>query len=1143
MSKTLRVLIVEDSEDDACLMVRELERGGFDPQFERVTTAGAMRDALARQPWDVVLADYTLPDFNALEALGILQQNGLDIPFIVVSGSIGEDIAVAMMKRGAHDYLLKQNLARLVPAVERELADAETRHAARRTKDELRASEARFRVFVDHASDAFFLHDERGVILDVNQIACENLGYPREELIGMTPGQFDPDVSQAFSKEMLARLATGEIVTFESHHRRKDGTIFPVEVRCRALWQNGRLHAVSLAQDITERKQAEAALRENEARYRTLYNNTPVMLHSIDPQGRLISVSDYWLASLGYTREEVLGRQSTEFLTEASRRHAQEVVLPEFMKTGQCRDVGYQFVAKNGKVLDCLLSAVSERDANGQVLRSLAVIIDMTERKRAEEKLLELSRAVEQSPASVIITSREGRIEYVNPKFCEVTGYTVAEVLGQNPRILKSGKMPPETYRQLWDALAAGKEWRGEFLNQKKNGELYWESASISPIVNEAGVTTHYLAVKEDITERKQAEKALREAKEQLQYILDNTHDVIFQIDLMGNYIYGNAAAEQLTGYALPQLLQMNMLQLVAPEYHAAVSERLQMRRAGDELERSFEFEILHKDDRRIWVELVTDKVCDENGRLVAIQGVARDITGRKQADLQIREQAMLLDKAQDAIFVLDLDERITFWNHSAERIFGWTAEEAIGRTPADLRFTGVVSPQLKAALKETREHGEWIGELMEFTNAGKHIVVQARTTLIFDDQRRPKSILIIETDITEKKKLEEQFLRAQRLESLGTLAGGIAHDLNNVLAPLRMSVHLLKDEVKDDEARSLLDILETNVNRGADLVKQVLIFGRGLKGERIPVRLPQLVREIERIINETFPKSVEFEIHPRAGLWPVTGDATQLHQVLLNLCVNARDAMPQGGKLTIALENMMMDDNRVRLHPEAKPGAYVVISVSDTGTGIPADIQEKMFDPFFTTKAPDKGTGLGLSTSLGIVRSHGGFIACYSEVGRGTTFRVYLPASIPSTQTPAGAEDESGDPGKSKPMHGHNELVLVVDDEEHIRKVAQRMLKHFGYQTLLAANGAEAIELYRARQNEIAAVLTDMAMPVMDGPATILALKAINPQVKIIASSGLANQDDHQHAAELGIHHFISKPYTAETLVQVLHDMLRPEA
>jgi PAS domain S-box-containing protein len=1016
MKIKLRVLIVEDSEDDARLMFRELERGGFDPQSERVTTAGALRDALARQPWDVVLADYTLPDFNALQALRILQQSGLDIPFIVVSGSIGEDIAVAMMKRGAHDYLLKQNLARLVPAVERALADTETRRAARRVEDELRASEARFRVFVDHASDAFFLHDERGVILDVNQIACENLGYSREELIGMLPRQFDPDVNQAFSERILARLAAGGVVTFESHHRRKDGTVFPVEIRSRQFWQNGKLYSVSLARDITERK-------------------------------------------------------------------------------------------------------------------------------RSEEKLQELSSAVEQSPVSVIITNPEGRIEYVNPKFCEVTGYTVAEALGQNPRILKSGKMPPETYRQLWDALAAGKEWRGEFLNCKKNGEMYWESASISPIVNEAGVTTHYLAVKEDITERKQAEKALHEAKEQLQYILDNTHDVIFQIDLMGNYIYSNAAAEQLTGYPLSQLLQMNMLQLVAPEYHATVSERLQMRRAGTELERSFEFEILHQDGRRIWVELVTDKVCDEDGRLVAVQGVARDITERKQADLRIREQAMLLDKAQDAIFVLDLDERITFWNHSAQRIFGWTAEEAIGRTPADLRFTGTISPQLKAALKETWEHGEWMGELMEFSNAGKNVVVQARTTLIFDDQRRPKSILIIETDITEQKKLEEQFLRAQRLESLGTLAGGIAHDLNNVLAPLRMSVLLLKDEVKDDEARSLLDILEKNVNRGADLVKQVLIFGRGLKGQRIPVQPLPLIREIEQIINETFPKSVRFELHAGTGIWPVTGDATQLHQVLLNLCVNARDAMPQGGKLSIALENISMDDNRVRLHPEAKPGAHVVISVSDTGTGIPTDIQEKMFDPFFTTKGPDKGTGLGLSTSLGIVRSHGGFIACYSEVGQGTTFRVYLPASIPSAQTRAAAEGESGTPGKSKPMHGHNELVLVVDDEAPIRGVAQRMLRHFGYQTLLAANGTEAVELYRARQNEIAAVLTDMAMPVMDGPATILALKAINPHVKIVASSGLANQDDHQHAAELGIHYFLSKPYSAESLMQVLHNMLQPEA
>ena len=422
---------------------------------------------------------------------------------------------------------------------------------------------------------------------------------------------------------------------------------------------------------------------------------------------------------------------------------------------------------------------------------------------------------------------------------------------------------------------------------------------------------------------------------------------------------------------------------------------------------------------------------------------------------------------------------------------------------------------------------------MQEYTKDGKTVTVQGRCNLIRDEQDRPKSRLIINTDITEKKNLETQFLRSQRMEGIGALAGGIAHDLNNVLTPLLIAVQVLKEKFTDEDGQKLLQVLETNVQRGARLVKQVLAFGRGVTGERIAVNPKHIANEIKQIVHETFPKSVKFESHSPDDLWTITGDPTQLHQVLLNLCVNARDAMPKGGALAIHMENVIFDEVYAGMNLEARPGPYVCIKVEDTGTGIPKAIQDKIFDPFFTTKEPGKGTGLGLSTTLTIVKSHGGFIHCHSALGKGSTFEIYLPANA----TLVTVENVSAE--ESRLPRGHDELVLVVDDEEPIRNLAQKVLTRFGYRVLLAADGAEAVSLYAPRRNEIDVVITDMAMPVMDGTATIIALKAINSKVRIVSSTGLASDGGLAMAMNVGIQHFIPKPYTAETMLNTLHEVL----
>ncbi|PMB48736.1 hybrid sensor histidine kinase/response regulator [Fischerella thermalis CCMEE 5201] len=533
--------------------------------------------------------------------------------------------------------------------------------------------------------------------------------------------------------------------------------------------------------------------------------------------------------------------------------------------------------------------------------------------------------------------------------------------------------------------------------------------------------------------------------------------------------------------------------------------------------------------DREIDIEAMKAGAADylEKSQLAAplLERSIRYALERKQNEQKIREQAALLDVATDAIFVQDLDGKILFWNKAAEHLYKCKKEEAIGKKASELWQEKDLS-KLQAALSILMKNRAWEGELQQITKTGQEITVESRWTLVKDFDNTTQCFLVVNTDITQKKLLESQFLRAQRLESIGTLASGIAHDLNNVLAPILMTAQLLESQLDDERSKRLLPILISNAKRGANLVKQVLSFTRGMEGDRTLLQLKHIVREIQQVIRETFPKSIDVSTSIPPNLWTIYGDATQLHQVLMNLCVNARDAMPNGGTLTICAENFLVDENYARMHLDAQVGAYVAITVADTGVGIAPEILDRIFEPFYTTKEFGKGTGLGLSTVLGIVKSHGGFVNVYSEVGKGSQFKVFLPAQ----QTPESLEE----PEKELPI-GNGELILVVDDEDSIRDITKTSLETHNYKAITASDGIEAIALYAEHRDEISVVLTDMLMPSMDGLTTIRTLKKINPNVKIIAVSGLASTEKVNAAADIGVKAFLSKPYTAKQLLQTI--------
>ncbi len=492
----------------------------------------------------------------------------------------------------------------------------------------------------------------------------------------------------------------------------------------------------------------------------------------------------------------------------------------------------------------------------------------------------------------------------------------------------------------------------------------------------------------------------------------------------------------------------------------------------------------------------------------------------------KLSEQAALLDKARDAIVVRSLDHRVLFWNRGAERLYGWSAEEALGRDVSRLIYRD--PSRFLTASENTLARGEWTGEIEQIRRDGTDMVVEGRWTLVRDARGAPVSILAINTDISERKLLERQFLRAQRLESIGTLAGGIAHDLNNILVPITLGVDLLRNASLSPEERTLLSSIGGSARRAREMVKQVFTFARGVEGARVPVRVEEVVGEVRGIIERTFPKNLHIATEPLPAGLLILGDATQLNQVLINLCVNARDAMPRGGALKIRAGRRELNETEALRREAPAPGAYVLIEVEDTGCGMPAPVRDRIFEPFFTTKDMGHGTGLGLSTALGIVRSHGGFIHVESESGRGSRFQVYLPEAAPEICVD---ESETGADVDALPR-GSGEWILVVDDEATILEVTCHMLEAFGYRVVAARDGGEALAIFTARQREIALVLTDMLMPVMDGAALIAAVRRLRPGFPVIASSGFDPRAGQGAGSSADADGFIPKPYTMETII-----------
>jgi len=763
--------------------------------------------------------------------------------------------------------------------------------------------------------------------------------------------------------------------------------------------------ALDRLEQVRQQGLAAVALRESEEKFATLFRSAPVLFSLADlTTGVFLDVNEEAVRVAGFSQTEIIGHSGVElgWITAKNR----ERLLAELKAHGRIPGLELEFRAKDGRTVIGLVNGeritISGRDC------LLTVTSDITERKRAEEKMQENDFILRES-------QRVGQI--------------------------------------------------GSYVLSIPDGS--WVASEVLDSI---------FGLKRD------AKKTLRSWSE-LVHIEDR--------DAMLDYYLNKVVAAK---------------QPFNREYRIV--------RANDGETR--------------WVWGRGELSYAEDGTPVRMIGTIQDITERKQADVRLRQQAALLDAANDAIYVRTIDNTVTFWNVGAERLYGWTRSEVIGHKVTD--FGRMEMDVFATAELTLLRHGNWSGELRGTNKAGAELVIFCRWTLIRDARNQPQEILAINTDITEQKKLETCFLRIQRMEGIGALAGGIAHDLNNILAPILMTAPLLRGAVNDAESLSMLDTLEASAQRGANIIKQLLTFARGKPSARMPIPMRHLLNEMGRLMQETFPRNIQTQLAAPRNLWPTMGDATQIHQVLMNLCVNARDAMPDGGTLSLQAANRTIDKTFLSTHPEAKPGQYVVVTVSDTGTGILPEHLDRIFDPFFTTKEFGKGTGLGLPTVLGIVRGHGGFLRVNSRVGLGSTFECYLPS------TPAIDSLPRVDEAVTLPR-GDGGLLLVVDDEPSVRDTLQKLLEKHDYQVVTAAEGEAALAIFEKQPAAFQACITDMMMPGMAGPELVQHLQRLNPNLPILGMTGMMDRLDFKGLVSLEVAGMLSKPFSAAELMVALHE------
>jgi PAS domain S-box-containing protein len=817
----------------------------------------------------------------------------------------------------------------------------------------------------------------------------------------------------------------------------------------------------------------------------------------------------------------------------------------------------YEWIAQNLLIaLGALITVIL-----GMFRYSLTILQrQLTERAQAQEALKKSQGAYrgyfEMGSLGMCVTSPEKGWLEVNERLCQMLGYSKAELTGLTWAELTHPDDLTDDY-QLFEEVLAGKRERYELDKRfiRKNGSVVYTALSVSCQRNAEGTVEYFLASLQDITARKQADEALRKSETMLSEVINSVPQSIFWKDLHSIYLGCNEVFARIAGLSDPKSV-VGKTDFDLPW----ARENAEVYQADDQIvmesgqpKRRYLESLQQSNGSRLWIETTKVPLRAADGGVNGVLGVFDDITKRRDSEKMLHLRGAALEAAANAIVITDRQGIIEWANPAFTTLSSWELTEALGKNPRELVKSGKHDAAFYQQMWDTILAGRvWQGEVINRRKDGELRTESMTITPVRDGQETISHFIAIKQDITVQKAIEARMIQTQRIESIGTLASGVAHDLNNILSPMLLVAGMLKDTLREEGDLELVAMVQAGAKRGSEIVKQLLTFSRGQKGERIPVQLRHLVKEVAMVVRETFPREIELHLNLGNDLWTITADPTQLHQVLLNLCVNARDAMLKGGHLTIGAANVTLQEGTPGLAPGAHPGPYLAIKVHDTGHGIPPAIRHRIFDPFFTTKPLGMGTGLGLSTVLGVVQSHGGFVTVASEPDKGTTFTVYFPATdevaLPSPLgTAATAESALPSPlgtaataevAKSAPS-AH--MILVVDDEPSIIRGSKILLELHGYRVITAVNGRDALIQYIQNQVQVRLVLSDLMMPVMNGINLVRALRALDPKLHIIMTSGLSDVLPTAALAELGVSNVLKKPYEPSLLIATVHHQLAP--
>ena len=1155
MNRKLQILHLEDDPDFAELVRSLFAQDGLDVELKCVGGRAAFQAALDAGAFDVIISDYHLPSFSGLDALAMVRKKNPHIPFILVSGTIGEQAAIESLKAGATDYLLKQQPDRLPSAVRRAVQEAEERARLRAAETELVRREKYFRTLTENSLDVLCILSRDGNLLYASPSIERALGYKPEELRGQNYfARLHPDdLPHALEAFQLALDHPERTVKMQFRHQNKGGAWQYLELVGQNRLQDPEIGGIVVnCRDVTDRWRAEEELRNSEKQYRLLFHGNPNPMWVFDLETlAFLEVNEAAIQHYGYSREEFLTKTLVDI-----RLMEKDGPPKTFSPDTADRSIIWRHRRKDGSLID--VEVVWSPIAFGERFAALTMATDVTERLRTEHRNSvfsklghRLSSATTNSEAAMIIceaadalfkwddfaldlyfaesdevfslltiTTVEGqRVEIPSSPQLKTANALVQRVIKKGAELLSSVEVKHYSAVSMLAPIRKGDRVIGVLFVQNHTPGAY-TNRDLEVLQTLADQCSGAL-------ERVRAEQDLRESRQRFRDLFENSPDAIFVEDLDGTVLDVNFAACVLHGLTREQLVGKNALNDLIPPSRRENAHRDFQKLASGKLS-WIEGESLTADGNITPVEVRAGRV-EYNGKPALLLHV-RDITERRAAAAAVQSSEMLFrsvwENSVDGMRLTDGNGVIIAVNKAYCDLVGMKAEELEGK-PFTIVYAESENPQV--ILERHREHfraraaNRKIQQQITLHNG--QVMALEITDSFIELHGQPLLLFSLFRDVTTQRRLEEQLRQSQKMEAIGQLAGGVAHDFNNILTVIHGHASLLlTSELEESASRSAQQISQA-AERAAALTRQLLTFSRRQLIQPRKLDMNKIVGNMTDLLGRLLGEDVSLQLNYCPSPAMVEADVGMMEQVLLNLAVNARDAMPKGGRLAVRISIVDLNEAHVQHHPEARVGRFVCVSKTDTGCGIPPENLQRIFEPFFTTKEVGKGTGLGLATVYGIVKQHQGWIEVESTVGKGTTFRFYVPYV-------GSAQAETEKPTTQITIRGGNETILLVEDEKPVRELVSRVLRKYGYKILPAGNGVEALETWNRHKNEISMLFTDLVMPDnMNGRELAEKLWAERPGLKVIFTSGYSTEivgKDFKLEPELN---YLQKPYQPQVL------------